>query len=188
MVSLQKLDAYTLLYKEQLYRLYHQQLYMQNIDIAENVQWLKAALKADFANPLNALARVKDKRDWEKYRDLFMMHLNLKMVECYLQWATRYNKQEAYFFNAPWQALNLESLDKAESLFRYALVYWAEAKSWSSKLAPFKWLHLPEVQEWEDEQYRIENSELDYQTIIERHLAKLAEVRQTFKNMDASTY
>lgn len=184
----QDVHAYRLMYKEEFYRLYHQQLYMQNMDIAENIHWLEAAMKADFANPLNALAKIKDKRDWEKYRDLFNMHLNLKMVECYLQWASRYNKQEAYFYNAPWQQLNIESLDKAEALLRVALVYWADAVSWSQKAESFRWIYLKELQEWQDEQYRIQNDELDYQAIIERHLGKIAQVRQTFKNMDAGTY
>ena len=79
-------------------------------------------------------------------------------------------------------------LDKAEKLFRYAIIYWDEAKAWSKKTESFKWIELPEVQAWEDEQFRIMNGDLDYQAIIEKHLGKLAQVRQTFKDMNKSTY
>ncbi len=128
--------------------------------------------------------------EWEKYRDLFTMHINLKLVDLYLQWGSQFNKQEAYFYNAPWQQLNLESLDKAEKVFRYALVYWAEAKVWSKKAsdAKFRWVELPGIQAWADESWRIEGGDLDYQAIIDRHLGKLATVRQTFKKMDKTTY
>ena len=180
--------AYRLAFKEQLYKLYHQHLKSESLDIAENIHWLEECLRADFANPLNAMAIIHNKTEWEKYRDLFTMHINLKLVESYLQWGSQFNKQEAYFYNAPWQQLNLESLDKAEKLFRYALVYWEEAKAWSKKLKQFKWIELPEIQAWEDEQFRIDTGDLNYQAIIEKHLGKLAQVRQSFKNMDDKTY
>lgn len=180
--------AYRLGFKEQLYRLYHQHLKSESLDIAENIHWLEECLRADFANPLNALAVIHNKTEWEKYRYLFMMHLNLKLVESYLQWGSQFNKQEAYFYNAPWQQLNLESLDKAEKLFRYSLNYWEDAKAYAKKLEAFKWTELPAVQAWEDEQYRIATGDLDYQAIVEKHLGKLEQVRQTFKNMDAKTY
>lgn len=180
--------AYRLSFKEQLYKLYHQHLQAGSLDIAENIHWLEECLRADFANPLNAMAIIHNKTEWEKYRYLFTMHINLKLVESYLQWGSQFNKQEAYFFNAPWQQLNIESLDKAEKLFRYAIVYWDEAKAWSKKAEPFKWTELPEVQAWEDEQFRIMTGNLDYKAIIEKHLGKLAQVRQTFKDMTKNTY
>jgi len=180
--------SYTIEYREQLYKLNHRHLYMYPLDIAENIHWLETALRADFANPLNALATIKNPVEWEKYRNLFTMHINLKLVELYLLWGTKYNKFEAYFFNAPFKRQNLESLEKAESLFRYALVYWQEAKNYAKKAAVQRWINLQEIQYWEDEMQRIESAELDYEKIIARHLGNLEEVRAAFKAMDDSTY
>ena len=184
----QPLFAYKLIYKEQLYELYRVQLYQYPQRIRENIYWLEQALKADFANPLNALAVIEDETDWERYRDLFWMHLNLKLVELYLRWASKYNKQVAYFYNYPWKDDNLESLDRAEFLMNQALYYWQEARKWSQRAWELQHVHLEEVQYWADENHRIQNGELDYQAIISRHLERLEQVRSDFQAMDPDTY
>jgi hypothetical protein len=179
---------YRLIYKEQLYELNHQQLYMRPENYAENIRWLEAAVKADFANPLYALAVIHNEREWEYYRYLFLMHLNLHLVDQYLGWAGDYMKFEAYFFNYPWREDNLDSLVRAESLFEIAGYYWDQAVSWSNQAAEFPWLNLPEVQNWSDQSYRIQNGELDYGAIIARHQARLEEVRTAFASMGPETY
>jgi len=50
--------SYRVLYAEQYYRLYHQHFYQYPEDTLENIHYLEDALKADFANPLYALARI----------------------------------------------------------------------------------------------------------------------------------
>ena len=180
--------SYRLIYKEQLYELNHQQLYMRPENYAENIRWLEQALSADFANPLYALAEIKNRREWEYYRYLFWMHLNLHLAHQYLGWASDYMKFEAYFYNYPWRDDNLDSLLRAESLFDIALYYWEEAQEWSERAAAFPWLHLEEIQKWEDQSYRIENGELDYGAIIARHLERLQEVRASFEAMGPNTY
>ncbi len=180
--------SYRLIYKEQLYELNHQQLYMYPEDYAANIAWLEVALDADFANPLYALAEIETPQDWEYYRALFWMHLNLHMVNQYLGWARGYVKFEARFFNYPWIDENLEAFERAESLFDIALYYWDEALRWSDEAAAFVWLDLEEVQHWADQSYRIQNGELDYDAIIFRHRERLAEVRAQFFAMDANTY
>ncbi|MFO8064357.1 MAG: hypothetical protein R6V29_06950 [Spirochaetia bacterium] len=181
-------EAYRLVYKEQLYELYHVQFYQYPERIAENVKWLQMALKADFANPLYALAEIEDKTDWTRYRRLFMMHVNLKLVELHIRWAGKYNKEVAYFYNAPWKEDNLNSLDRAESLFETALAYWDEALQWSEQAWELRTVHLEEIQKWSDENHRIETGELDYEAIIGRHLDRLEEVRAGFEAMDENTY
>lgn len=181
-------SAYRLIYKEQLYELNHQQLTMYPEDYAENIRWLELALRADFANPLYALAIVETPREWEFYRALFWMHLNLHLVNQYLGWGSRYMKFDAYFFNEPWKEDNLDSLIRAESLFEIARYYWDEAVRWSDEAARFAWLNLEEIQAWEDQSFRIQNGELDYDAIIDRHQARLERVRAEFLAMDASTY
>ncbi|MFP4300807.1 MAG: hypothetical protein ACLFPW_10265 [Spirochaetaceae bacterium] len=182
------LEAYRLTYKEQLYELYHVHLYQYPERIKENIYWLEEVQEADFANPLHALARIENEREWEWYRYLFSMHVNLKLTELYLRWGSKYNKFEAYFYNYPWKEENLESLEIAESLFREARYYWSEAQRWSERASRFRWLSLEEIQNWEDEHHRIDTGELDYGFIIERHLRRLEEVRAAFEAMDETTY
>lgn len=180
--------GYKILYAEQFYKLFHQHLYQYPERIAENIGYLQSALKADFANPLYALAKIPDTRHWERYRYLFKMHVNLKIIEQVLLWGSKYQKMVAYFYNAPWWRQNLESLDQAEALFRSALPYWEEAKSWSKKAVALSFLHLEEIQAWEDENYRVESGELDYEALIQEHLQRVERVRKAFKEMDATTY
>lgn len=186
--ALDGLGAYRLIYKEQLYELYHVQFYQYPERIAENVRWLEMALDADFANPLYALAEIENRTEWDRYRRLFMMHVNLKLVELHLRWASKYNKRAAYFYNAPWREDNLESLERAESLMNVALGYWDEALRWSEEAWELRTVHLEEIQTWSDENHRIETGELDYDAIIGRHLERLAEIRAAFEAMDENTY
>jgi hypothetical protein len=180
--------SYRLIYKEQLYELFHVQFYQYPERIAENVKWLQMALDADFANPLYALAEIEDRTEWERYKRLFMMHVNLKLVELHLRWASKYNKQAAYFYNAPWRDDNLESLERAESLFNVALAYWDDAVAWSEEAWKLQGVHLEEIQKWADENHRIETGELDYEAIIARHQQRLEETRAAFEAMDENTY
>ncbi|TVQ25309.1 MAG: hypothetical protein EA383_09290 [Spirochaetaceae bacterium] len=181
-------SSYRLLYKEQLYRMYRRQFYNQPLNLNENIYWLEQTLRADFANPLNAIARIENERDWERYRYLFNMHVNLLLVDLYLAWANRYNRRNAYFFNYPWVDLNLESLEHAEDLFQYARIYWDEALVWSERAWQLRFVHLEEVQHWVDQNYRIETGDLDYNEIIDDHLERLYRVRQQFLDMGPETY
>ena len=183
-----RVSAYRLIYKEQLYELYHVHFYQHPERIAENVYWLERALRADFANPLNALARIEDETEWERYRYLFTMHVYLKLTELYLRWGSKFDKQVAYFYNFPWRNQNLKSLQRAEALYSHATIYWEEAKIWSDRAAGLHWTYLEEIQNWHDEHWRIEQGELNYQTIIDRQLTRLERVRATFEAMNEDTY
>jgi hypothetical protein len=186
----QPLGAYYVQYKEQYYRLYHLHYIQYPDDTMENIYWLEKALKADFANPLYALALIENETQWEKYRYLFSMHIYLKLIEQYLYLGNKWNKRNAYFYNAPWKEQNLESLETAESCYRAALSYWRDAASWAarSREPRFRWINLQKVQFWEDEALRIEEGELNYETIISRELALLQQVRERFQAMDENTY
>jgi hypothetical protein len=185
-----RLGAYYVQYKEQYYRLYHLHYIQYPDDTMENIYWLEKALKADFANPLYALALIEDQTQWEKYRYLFTMHIYLKLIEQYLYLGNKWNKRNAYFYNAPWKEQNLESLETAETCFRSALSYWKDAVEWAAKSRDrrFRWINLQRVQFWEDEALRIEEGDLDYEAIINRELALLQRVRERFQAMDENTY
>jgi hypothetical protein len=183
-------DAYLVRYKEQFYRLFHLHYIQYPDDTMENIYWLEQAVKADFANPLYALARIEDEVQWEKYRYLFMMHVNLKLIEQYLFLGNKWNKRNAYFYNAPWKEQNLESLETAETSFRAALSYWDSALEWAEKARDrrFRYINLRNVQFWEDEADRIADRSLDYGKTINRELALLQGVREKFQAMDENTY
>jgi len=180
------LGAYYVTYKEQYYRLYHLHHIQYPDDTMENIYWLEKALKADFANPLYALALIENETQWEKYRYLFNMHINLKMIEQYLFLGNKWNKRRAYFYNAPWKEQNLESLETAENCYRTALYYWDAALEWAQKAQErrFYFINLEKVQFWEDEAHRIGTGELDYRRIISRELASLQSVRERFQAME----
>lgn len=189
-IPLGSIWAYKITFAEQFYKLYHQHFYYYPEDSAENLYYLNMALHSDFANPLNALAVIDDEKEWEKYRYLFYMHVNLRIVDTYIKLASKYDKFEAKFFNYPWKYVNLESLEQAESFYNQALYYWTKAKEWSEQASEirFRWMYLEEISYWEDENARIQEGDLDYREIIEHHLERLAEVRQAFEQMDESTY
>lgn len=188
--GLSQTGAYKILYAEQYYKLYTQHLYQYPEDCLENIHFLGMALRSDFANPLNALAEIKDEKKWEKYRYLFYMHVNLKLVESYLKLGLKYDKRKAYFYNYPWKYANLDSLKTAEECYRYALNFWEEAREWSRKASDkkFAWMNLEEVQFWEDESYRIQTKDLNYDKTIARELARLKKVKEQFLAMNEKTY
>jgi hypothetical protein len=182
------LSAWRILYAEQYYKLYHEHLYHYPDDTMEDIYYLETALKSDFANPLYALAPIKNKTEWERYRYLFTMHVNLKLIACYLTLGNKYDKMVAYFYNYPWKRQNLESLELAEKVYRVAYGYWTRAKEWSAKAWAMRDLHLDAIEEWQDESFRIETGDLDYQETIDAQLARLAKVRADFQKMDQATY
>jgi hypothetical protein len=179
-------NGYFVTYKEQYYRLFHLHYIQYPDDSMENIYWLEQAIKADFANPLYALALIEDEVQWEKYRYLFNMHIHIKLIEQYLFLGNKWNKRNAYFYNAPWRDQNLESLETAETCYRTALYYWDEAVAWAERANErrFRWINLQRVQFWEDEAFRIENGTLNYGRTIRRELASLQRVREQFEAME----
>ena len=179
------LNAYFVTFKEQYYRLYHLHLIQYPDDTMENIYWLEKAVKAEFCNPLYAIALIENETQYEKYRYLFMMHLNIKLAEQHLFLGNKWNKRNAYFYNAPWAEQNIHSLETAETCFKTALYYWNEALVWHEKALErkFRFINLQRIQFWEDESNRIEKKTLDYGKTINRELALLQKVREKFQEM-----
>ncbi len=183
-------SAYVVKYKEEFYSLYHVHYSQAPDDTMENIYWLERAVEADFCNPLYALGKISTEKEWEKYRYLFMMHINLKLVEQHLRLGSKWDKQVAYFYNAPWKTQNLDSLTTAETCYKTAETYWVEARQWAEKanVREFKFLFLTDLQSWEDERQKIADGTLDYERTIQRELARLEKVRQGFLAMNDNTY
>ena len=178
-------NGYFVTYKEQYYKLFHIHYIQYPDDTMENIYWLEQAMKADFCNPLYAMALIENETQYEKYRYLFNMHINIKMIEQYMFLGNKWNKRRAYFYNAPWKEQNLESLETAETCFRTALYYWDEALAWAEKANEkrFRWINLEKIHFWQDEATRIERGSLNYGKTIRRELDSLQKVRERFQEM-----
>ena len=183
-------SAHFVIYKEQFYRLFHLHHNRNPDNVMENIYWLERALHAPFANPLFALARIENEVQWQKYRYLFMMHVNIILTEQHLFLGNFWNRRTAFFFNAPFREQNLSSIEIAETSFRTALYYWNQALVWVEKLRDnrFRWINLEQVQFWEDQAFRIKNGRLDYARTINRELRLLQEIRERFQAMDEHTF
>lgn len=184
------MHAYMVKYKEDFYRLYHVHYQQFPDDCIENIYWLEKAAQADFCNPLYANAKIENKKQWEKYRYLFQMHINLKLIEQHLRLGRIYDKKVAYFYDAPWQEEYLRNLEKALSCYNAGFYYWQEAKIWAEKagVKEFYFLTLTDVQFWEDELERIKNGELNYGAMLEREVKRVESVRDSFLAMDSKSY
>jgi len=182
------LSAWTVYYKEQYYKLWHEHYIQYPDDIIENIVWLERAKEAPFCNPLYAIAKIENKKQWERYRYLLDMHLDLKLIEAHLALGSKYDKRVAYFFNAPWKDQNLESLKIAESAYKTALAWWPEAKKLAAKAMAMQFVDVEGAEFMADEAFRITTGDLDFGKTIQRELNRVAKVRADFEKMDASTY
>ncbi|MBO5116739.1 MAG: hypothetical protein J6C25_04445 [Treponema sp.] len=185
-IPLQKADAYMVKYKEDWYKLFHVHYQQYPDDCMENIYWLEKAVEADFCNPLYADAKITTEKEWEKYRYLFQMHINLKLIEQHLRLGRIYDKKCIYFYDAPWKEEYLSNMEKALSCYKTGLYYWKEAKIWYEKAnAPtFRFLYIEDLQFWEDERERIFTGELNYEKIINREVERLEKNISELKAMD----
>lgn len=180
--------AYKIMYAEQYYELFHTHFYRYPEDLNENIVYLEYALKTPFVNPLNALTPIETPEEWERYRKLFALHVNLKLVEQYRLLGSKYDKFHAYFYNYPFKEQNLKSLRYAESYYETALHYWGEAQNWAEQIEDKPWFTFENLSNWEDELYRMNSGELDYGEFIGSDMERLREVRAAFEAMDENTY
>jgi hypothetical protein len=177
-------------YAEEWYNLYHLHLNRYAEDEFDNLVYLERALTADFSNPLYALAKINTADEWQLYRYLFKLHVNLQIVRTYMAMADKYDHKHVYFYNAPWRDVNLRSLDIAEKYYQRALYFWHEALQWVDLIdnPTFRWMYLAEIGAWHNELKLIKENKLDFEKILQRHLTKLESNRQKFLAMDESTY
>lgn len=188
--TIQPASAYAVKYKEDYFKLYHVHYQQLPDDCIENIYWLEKAVNADFCNPQYAIAKIQNETQWEKYRYLFQMHLNLKLIEQHLRLGRIYDKDVAYFYDAPWKEEYLRDLQKAMDCYKACYYYWQEAQLWAEKAntSQFNFLFITDLQNWEDERERVVTGDLDYKKTLDREIARLQKVIDTFVAMDDKTY
>jgi hypothetical protein len=162
--------ARRLYYAEEFY-LYVMNLHQVNPSLERNIRFMQWALEAPFDNPVRSLALIKTENDFKRYKTLFKLHVNLLIIDSYLQLARRFDKEHIYFFNL-WYAKELkESFTIARYYYETALVYWDEVEKFAALAS-----EIPgaiDIDQWEDDLWLIQNGELDYKSIIDEHLDKL---------------
>ena len=186
----QDLNAYMVKYKEDFYKLYHVHYQQYTDDCIENIYWLEKAVEADFCNPLYAMAKIETEKQWEKYRYLFQMHVNLKLIEQHLRLGRIYDKKCVYFYDAPWKDEYLNNLEKTLSCYEAGLYYWQEAKLWFEKAnaSSFNFLFITELQNWEDERERIKTGELNYEKMLNREIERVKKAIDELLAMKSKSY
>lgn len=186
----QDLNAYMVKYKEDFYKLYHVHYQQYPDDCIENIYWLEKAVEADFCNPLYAMAKIETEKQWEKYRYLFQMHVNLKLIEQHLRLGRIYDKKCVYFYDAPWKDEYLNNLEKTLSCYEAGLYYWQEAKLCFEKAnaSSFNFLFITELQNWEDERERIKTGELNYEKMLNREIERVKKAIDELLAMKSKSY
>jgi hypothetical protein len=163
-------QARRLFYAEEFY-LYVMNLYPVNGSLERNIRFMQWALSAPFDNPVNSLAKIESENDWARYKVLFRLHVNLLIIDSYLQLGRRFDKEHLYFFNL-WYAEELaESFSFARYCYETALRYWNEAERQADAAGA-----IPgriNIDDWEDDLFLIQEGTLDYETIIAEHLLRL---------------
>ena len=180
------LFGYMVKYKEDWYKLYHVHYQQYPDDCIENIYWLENAAQADFCNPQFVDFKITSEKQWEKYRYLFQMHINLKLIEQHLRLGRTYDKKCIYFYDAPWKDEYLRNMQKALECYQAGLYYWQEAKLWCEKAntKSFNFLYITEKQNWEDERERIVNGELDYEKMLTKEINRLEKNIKELNEMD----
>jgi hypothetical protein len=181
-------DARRLYYAEEFY-LYVMNLYPVNQSLERNIRFMQWALVAPFDNPVRSLATIESETDWARYRTLFKLHVNLLIIDSYLQLGHRFDKEHLFFFNL-WYAEELhESFLIARYYYETALRYWDEAQRYATAAADLA--GRINIDDWEDDLFLIEEGELDYQVIIEEHLGrldvKIQRVEEYLKEFESSS-
>ena len=166
----QTMSARRLFYAEEFY-LYVMNLYYTNPNLERNIRFMQWSLNAPFDNPVRSLALIETENDFKRYKTLFRMHVNLLIIDSYMQLARRFDKEHVYFFNLCYAKNLKESFQIAEYYYRTGLNYWTEVQKYArqSDVIPGR----INLDEWEDELNGIMSGEIDYEIIILSHLEKL---------------
>lgn len=187
-IPVSQVNSYAVKYKEDWYKLYHIHYAQTQDDCIENIYWLEKAARADFCNPQFVDFKIETEEEWEKYRYLFQMHINLKLIEQHLRLGRIYDKKNIYFYDAAFRDEYLRNLEKCLSCYEAGLYYWKEAKVWCEKAneSKFNFLYIQPKQNWEDERERIVTGELNYERILNREINRVKDNMNKLQSMDNS--
>lgn len=158
-------------YVEDFYLLYGMKLYYDENSLRENIRNLSMALSTKFRHPSQALVKVETPDEYEKYKNLILMHINYLLMRDTMKIAARYDKRKVLFFNMDFAKEIDASLDIADSLYAEALPYWKEVRQFADKASQYK--ITTELSVLESERYAVIRGETDFAKIIAGHRDKI---------------
>ncbi|MDA3899061.1 MAG: hypothetical protein PF637_00930 [Spirochaetes bacterium] len=171
-------------YLEDYYLLYGMPQHYNENSLRKNIGMLKTALDSKFRHPINALCRIESENEYYKYRNIMFMHLNLLIMRNYMKIAVRYDKRTIRFYDAEYAEDLEKSLAIAEELYSEALPYWREAQRYARRASEIKiTLDMGTI---ESTRFSIITGELNYERIINGHIAKTVRKRQQLAEMAAA--
>jgi hypothetical protein len=172
-----KLDWYTQPhYLEDYYLLYGMKQYYDENSLRANIGRMEAALGSKFRHPSEALVKVQTEEEYNKYKELMYMHINMLIMRDIMKIAVRYDKQKIYFYNLDFAQTISESLDEADKIYEQALPYWDEAKRRAQNATRFK--ITTEMSFIESERFSIVKGETDFRKIIGKHRESIKKKKQ----------
>ncbi len=166
------LKADPIVYAEHYYLLYAKSNNMQTVNIEQNIFYLQRALIAPFAPVVQALCKITSQEQYIRYKYLFKMHCNFLIMRSYIQLASRFDKEEIYFYNYLYKEMIIESLKVAKYYYELALSYWYMAKQEALNATKFQKYKI-DIAAWEDEQAKILSGAYKYDQIIYERIENL---------------
>lgn len=164
-------------YKEEFFRLYNQWLYSDLDSISRNIYFLELAYIAPFDHPIRALIPITNEMQYERYKNLLMMHITLMLAQEYINYGYSFMKENIYFFNEEFKKEYLEGYEIAEFYFKSARNYWKEAVKYAYLADSIKG-YKTELHYFEDEVWKIKENELDYDKVIDNLLYRIERNRK----------
>ncbi|AAX17288.1 hypothetical protein [Borrelia hermsii] len=170
-------------YAEQWYVIFNEQMKKTPDDYKRNIFFLQNALKYPFGNPNYSLSKVETREEWNKYKLLFKMHVNLLLVKQHLYLGNLFDTRHTYFYKTPKKKGILANLNQATNFYKLAASYYTEALKYHEQLHKYKFTKMQSdgITNWEDEYHRIEMKELNYYDIIKRELIRIEKTKEFFQ-------
>ncbi|MCB1178836.1 MAG: hypothetical protein KDK36_14720 [Leptospiraceae bacterium] len=162
---------------EDYYELYGLKLHYNENELKKDIYFLKVGLQTRFRHPKNALCPIKSERYYYKYRLLLFMHLNLQIMRANMRIASQYDKRFVYFQNLDFAHELKNSFKIAEGFYKESKTYWLKAKEYAFKAQ--KVMEEVDLGTLESERYEIARGKLDFEDIIDDHLARLEKKQKT---------
>lgn len=166
-------------YAEEFYGLFRESIHRNTENLNANVFWLLHALKAPFAPPVQALAKIETPKQWRKYKNLFRFQVYYLITETYLRLGERYEKPNILFFNHKFKKEIKEGLQIAKIYYKRSQHYWKIAVNYAKicwKDRDLKLLSVyGETDKWQDRVYRtiIPHQEMNYPKQFKKRLQEV---------------
>lgn len=170
---------------EDYYQLYGMKLYYNENSLRKNISMLKRGLNSKFRHPINALVKVETEEEYLKYRKLMFMHMNIMIMRNYMRIGVRYDMKKIYFHSVDHAEEIGKSLKIAEQFYKDALPYWFEAKKYAAEASRIKL--TTKMSNIESERYSIIKGELNFEKVINKHIADIFLKQAQLENYLASS-